>query len=76
MFVIIRAKDRKLEYIDSAEDMDEANAKIYDHLLEVYDGDEDKMNEDIEAGEAEYCDSNVFAWTNHNGQVDFAGFWA
>lgn len=75
MFVIIRSDEREMTFVSTADTQDEANEVIYKELLEIYDGDTDKMNDDIEDNEAEICDSDMFAWSNRRGNHDIKAFW-
>ena len=75
MFVIIRADEREMTFVSTADTPEEANEIIYDELLEIYDGDTNRMNEDIEDNEAEICDSDMFAWSNRRGNHDIKAFW-
>lgn len=75
MWVIIRSDEREMTFVSTADTQDEANKVIYKELLEIYDGDTDKMNDDIEDNEAEICDSDMFAWSNRRGNHDIKAFW-
>lgn len=75
MWVIIRADEREMTFVSAADTREEANEIIYDELLEIYDGDTSRMNEDIEDNEAEICDSDMFAWSNRRGNHDIKAFW-
>ena len=74
MWIIIRADEREMTHVDNADTKEEANEIIYNDLLELYSGDVNKMNEDIEYGEAEICDSDMFAWSNRRGNHDIKAF--
>jgi hypothetical protein len=75
MWVIIRADEREMTFVSTADTQDEANEVIYNELLEIYDGDINRMNEDIKDYEAEICDSDMFAWSNRRGNHDIKAFW-
>ena len=48
MFVIIGSDERDLCLLDTADTKEDANNVIYRELLDLYDGDTECMNEDIE----------------------------
>ena len=75
MWVIIRCDEREMTFVSTADTPEEANKIIYDELLEIYDGDTNRMNEDIEDNEAEICDSDMFAWSNRRQNHDIKAFW-
>lgn len=75
MFVIIRADEKEMTFVSTADTSEEANEVIYNELLEIYGGDTDRMNDDIEDNETEICDSDMFAWSNRNGNHVIKAFW-
>lgn len=75
MWIIVKSYEREITLADSAETREEANEIIYDELLDIYDGDTIRMNEDIEDNEAEISDSGMFAWSNRKGNHDIKAFW-
>lgn len=75
MWIIIRADEREMTHVDNADTADEARGIIYNELLNLYGGNEDRLTEDIEDGEAEFCDSDMSAWSNHKGNFDIKAFW-
>lgn len=75
MWIIIKSGEREMVLADTAETLEEANKIIYDELLDIYDGDTNKMNEDIENNEAKICDSDMFAWSNRKGNHNIKAFW-
>ena len=75
MLVVMRVDERDMAFVSTADTPEEANKIIYNELLEIYDGDVDKMNESIKDGEAEICDTEMFAWSNRRGNHDIKAFW-
>ena len=75
MFVIIGSDERDLCLLDTADTKEDANNVIYRELLDLYDGDAERMNEDIENEEAGIDDLDMSAWSNRHGNHDIKAFW-
>ena len=75
MWVIMRADEREMAHVSNEDEIEKVRDIIYKELLEIYDGDEYKLSEDIADGVAEYNDSDLFAWTNRRGDHDIKAFW-
>ena len=75
MWVIIKVDNREMIHVADIDTKEEAYEVIYNDLLKLYDGDVNKMNEDIKFGEAGIFDSELFAWSNRRGKYDIQAFW-
>lgn len=75
MWVIIKVDNREMIHVADIDTKEEAYEVIYNDLLKLYDGDVNKMNEDIKFGEAGIFDSELFAWSTRRGNYDIQAFW-
>lgn len=74
MWIVIRADEREMTFVSTADTQEDANKIIYNELLDIYDGDIDEMNEDIKYNDADISNRYTFAWSNRNGNHDIKAF--
>ena len=75
MWICVRATERELEMVGTADTQEEILDVMYNALVSIY-PDEGTLIDDINHDEAEFCDSDMFAWSNYrNIDRDWKCFW-
>lgn len=75
MWICVKAVEREIEILGTADTKEEILEIMYDDLAGIY-PDVNTLNEDIEYDQAEYCDSDMYAWSNYkNVNSDWKCFW-